>query len=66
MASQIRRWLKAAKGLPPPHLFFGTAGRAGPIAQTGGSMSLVTLSCPIVIQVCVRNASSLPIANVHR
>lgn len=73
MTPLIRSWLTTVKGLPPLRLFFGTAawlvgagGGAGLIVHAGGGMFLVTLSCLILIWVCVWNAWSLLIANFHR
>jgi len=73
MLPLIRSWLTSVKGLPPLRLFFGTAawlvgaaGGAGLIVHAGGGMILVTLSCLILIWVCVWNAWSLLIANFHR
>ncbi len=73
MTPLIRSWLTAVKGLPPLRLLFGTgawlvgaAGGAGLIVHAGGGMFLVTLSCLILIWVCVWNAWSLLIANFHR
>ena len=73
MLPLIRSWLTSVKGLPPLRLFFGTAawlvgaaGGAGLIVHAGGGMILVTLSCLILIWICVWNAWSLLIANFHR
>lgn len=73
MLPLIQSWLTSVKGLPPLRLFFGTAawlisagGGAGLIVHAGGGMFLVTLSCLILIWVCVWNAWSLLIANFHR
>jgi len=72
MVPLIRSWLTTVKGLPPLRLFFGTAawivgaaGGAGLLIHAGGGMFLVTLSCLILIWVCVWNAWSLLIANFH-
>ena len=73
MLPLIRSWLATVKGMPPLRLFFGTgawlvgaAGGVGLLTQSGGGMFLVTLSCVILIWVCVWNAWSLLIANFHR
>lgn len=70
MLPLIRSWIVNVKGMPPMRLFAGTAawligaaGGAGLIFHVGGGMVLVTLSCIVLIWVCMWNAWSLLIAN---
>jgi hypothetical protein len=69
MLPLIRSWIATVSGLPPLRLFAGTlawllgaAGGAGLIVRAGGGMILVTISCGMLIWVCVWNAWSLLIA----
>ncbi len=70
MVPLIRSWIATVKGWPPIRLFAGTAawiigagGGAGLVVHAGGGMLLVTLSCIILVWVCMWNAWSLLIAN---